>query len=108
MRETIIFLEAGRSVSTGLQSAFADHYYITKIRMAALVHSASVHSTYFSVRDSDEAMQEMFKRYDPIMRRDFKHGEQCGMMLGIPVFLDETLKARTLIVESEPIPDDKL
>jgi hypothetical protein len=75
--------------------------------MAVSVHNHSVNQLWFSVRDSDEAMKQLFKCYDPIIQYDLKHSEQCGTMLGVPVFLDDTLKARLMIIESEPIPADK-
>lgn len=58
-------------------------------------------------RDGDAAMHQMINYYDPDLRCKHLHGQQCGVLLGKPVFLDNTLKPRVLIVESEPIPEGK-
>lgn len=103
-RLTNVVLENELSLHTAFKSATADRYYVTKVHMAKSVHNARVSHTQYGIRDSDVAMRQLHDYYDADTRRGLKHGDTCGTLLGKPVFLDETLKARVLILESEPIP----
>lgn len=101
LRKTKIVLDSGLAIHTGCQTAVHENFVIRRVRMARSVHNAL--AVCWTVRDDDEAMQQLKLYYDPIPHSRMKDGEPCGTFLGKPVVVDDTLKARLMVVESSEV-----
>jgi hypothetical protein len=108
MRETIVALDSETALNTGISTAIASKYYLTKARISSKLHHMIATNTKHNIVREDLILLQFRNNYDPMMRKGILHTEKCGTFFGVDVFLDGRLKGFTLALESEPIPADKL
>jgi hypothetical protein len=108
MRETIVVLDSETALNTGVSTAIASKYYLTKARISSKLHHMIAMVNHHNTVREDPILLQFRNNYDPMMRKGILHTERCGTFFGVDVFLDDRLKNLTLALESEPIPADKL
>jgi hypothetical protein len=99
MRETKITLEYGLSLHTGWQSAVADGYVVTQVRISLSLHNAALQ--FVVGKDGNEILAQFCKYYEFLTGREKGNGGRCGTLLGAPVFIDRYIDGNCLIIDSE-------
>jgi hypothetical protein len=103
-RDTKFKYDSDLALHTNWQTALADSYQATRVRIPIKSHNA-VTKTYQFGRDNLAAVPKTFcDLYDASTRAGLQHGDHCGTLMGIPVYLDATLADGHLAIESEPGP----
>lgn len=103
-RDTKFKYDNELALHTNWQTALADNHQATRVRIPVKSHNAVI-KTYQFGRETLTAVPKNFcDLYDASARAGLQHGDECGTLLGIPVFLDSTLADGHLAIESEPRP----
>jgi hypothetical protein len=102
-RETKFRYDCDQVLLPNWKLAMQEDHKVVKVRIPPRSHRAVIRTLQFG-RDNLKAVPKSFcDLYDENTRAGLKNGDECGTLLGVPVFLDETLAEGYLALESEPL-----
>ena len=105
MRETRFVLDSELALHTNWQSALADDHRVLRVEIASTLHyTYTCGATVTSGKIEDDRVLLQFRNYYDWTAKAIGPVEECGTFLGIPVFLNERLGDRMLVLVSEKAP----
>jgi hypothetical protein len=110
MRETTVVLDSENAFANGVRAAVADKHKVIRVRISPpLRHAMLFYENLTRVEvDNNPVLKNFFYLFDPVSRKDAGAAAPCGWLYGAEVFADDKLTGYSLVIESQPIPADKL